>query len=69
MEGLEEDEEDRTTGEYTLSQAGLHKGMMFKYIFDFGDEWTFQCKVLRVLDGDTEVPMIIQSKGTAPKQY
>ncbi len=67
MEGIES--YYRTTGKYTLNQVGLYKGMQFKYIFDFGDEWTFQCKVLRVLEESTDAPVIIRSKGDAPEQY
>lgn len=59
----------RSTDDYTLNQAGLHKGKQFKYIFDFGDEWRFQCKVLKVLRGDTPEPMILKSMGDAPEQY
>ncbi len=60
---------DRTTDRYRLYQVGLSKGKQFKYVFDFGDEWTFQCKVLRVVDGNTDVPVVIKSKGEAPDQY
>lgn len=66
-EGIEE--YCRTTGKYTLEQAGLYKGKQFKYVFDFGDEWTFQCKVLRVVEESTVKPKIIRSKGKAPDQY
>lgn len=59
----------RSAGRYTLDQAGLYKGKKFLYLFDFGDEWTFQCKVLRVAEEDTPVPVILKSKGEAPKQY
>ncbi len=59
----------RTTRKYTLDQAGLSKDMSFKYVFDFGDEWTFQCRVLKVLPEDTDHPIIIKSKGEAPEQY
>lgn len=63
------DDSDRMTDDYRLRELGLYKGKQFKYIFDFGDEWTFQCKVLRLLDKKTDVPIIIRSKGEAPKQY
>ena len=59
----------RLTSDYKLNQVGLTQGKKFKYVFDFGDEWTFQCKVLRVLKSDTPVPKIIRSKGKAPSQY
>lgn len=67
VEGMEDN--NRTTKRCRLRQVGLYKGMQFKYVFDFGDEWTFQCKVLRVVDGNTEKPVVIKSKGEAPEQY
>lgn len=60
---------DRTTDAYTLNQAGLCKGKKFKYLFDFGDEWVFQCKVLQVLEEDTTQAKIVKRKGKAPEQY
>lgn len=65
MEGMGDDY--RTTSRYSLRQVGLHKGMQFKYVFDFGDEWTFQCKVLRVVDEITKEPVVVRRKGEAPK--
>ncbi len=52
-----------------LAQLGLQKGTAFKFLFDFGDEWRFQCKVLRVLDEDTPEELIIRSVGRSPDQY
>lgn len=52
-----------------LSQLRLKKGDKFKYLFDFGDEWVFQCKVLRELDTATDIPGVIRSIGAAPEQY
>ena len=67
MEGFEDGE--RTTGQYTLEQAGVIPGMKFKYVFDFGDDWTFQCRVLKELDEITARPRVIRSKGEPPEQY
>ena len=44
-------------------------GQKFKYVFDFGDEWVFQCKVLKVLDEETGETAVVRSKGEAPAQY
>ncbi len=52
-----------------LCQLKLEAGQQFKYLFDFGDEWVFQCKVLKVLDETIETPAIVRSKGEAPEQY
>lgn len=66
-EGVEEGL--RTTGKYKLNQIGLCKGKQFKYLFDFGDEWLFQCKVLREIEQGTAAPFVLKQKGDAPSQY
>ena len=60
---------DRLTKKYTLKKLQLAKGQKFKYVFDFGDEWEFQCKVLRELGEDTKTPLVIRSVGESPEQY
>ena len=52
-----------------LQFVGLEEGKKFLYIFDFGDNWQFKCKVLKVLDEDTKTAEVIRTKGEAPKQY
>lgn len=66
-EGIEEGY--RTANQYSLEQVGMEKGKRFKYIFDFGDEWTFQCKVLRVQEGGMQGAKVIKAVGDAPEQY
>lgn len=60
---------DRLSKRYSLQKAGLAKGKRFLYLFDFGDEWVFQCKVLREVDAKTDIPGVIRSVGEAPDQY
>ena len=67
MEGF--DEGERPTDTYTLEQAGAVPGKKFKYVFDFGDDWIFQCRVLKELNEITPHPQVIRSKGDAPEQY
>jgi|GEM_PF-3226653 len=62
------EDEKRYTNKYKLSKV-LEKDMKFKYIFDFGDEWLFQCKVLKVLEEKCGEPQIVKSVGESPKQY
>lgn len=52
-----------------LQFIGLEVGQKFLYIFDFGEEWHFQCKILQVLYEDTKCPEIVRTKGIAPPQY
>jgi hypothetical protein len=49
--------------EVELSNFRLRKGDKFLYLFDYGDEWRFQVKVLRVIDEQTETPIILKSVG------
>ena len=63
------DEDTVLTSQRKLKQLKLEKGDKFKYLFDFGDEWVFQCKVLQELDVPTDIPGVIRSVGVAPQQY
>lgn len=57
------------TKDTKLNQLSLQKDTKFKYVFDFGEEWIFQCKVLRELDVDTLHPMVVRSVSEPPDQY
>lgn len=59
----------KDTASCRLGALHLTVGQKFKYLFDFGDEWWFQCRVLKILEEKTPHPSIIKSKGTAPEQY
>lgn len=59
---------ERLTTEHTLKKCGLAKDHKFKYLFDFGDELCFQCKILRELEERTDIPGVIRSIGDAPWQ-
>jgi len=63
-----EDDEDLSS-DVTLDDLGLTAGKQFKYLFDFGDEWVFQCKVIKVLDERVDKTAIIKSVGESPDQY
>ena len=67
MRGIDDDYP--ATDEITLAEAGLRVGQKFKYVFDFGDAWTFQCRVLKELDEVTASPRVIRWKGAPPDQY
>ena len=64
-----EEPKSRGTRRKKLGALGLEPGKQFKYLFDFGDEWAFQCKVLRVLPEGTPEPVVVRSRGEAPRQY
>ena len=61
--------DERLTKSYKLKKLNLSKGDRFKYLFDFGDEWLFQCKVLRELEEQIDIPLMIRSVGESPEQY
>lgn len=63
------DEEPPYAENISMSELKLAKGQKFKFLFDYGDEWRFQCRVLQVLQEDTPKPLIVNSKGKAPEQY
>lgn len=63
------DGDERLTKNYPLDRFRFFKGKAFKYVFDFGDEWRFQCKVLRELEEQTDIPRVIRSVGESPEQY
>ena len=67
--GHSSEAENRDSEDYRLEDVGLFVGKKFKYLFDFGDSWVFQCKVLKVLDEKSEDPEVVRSKGEAPAQY
>jgi hypothetical protein len=65
----DEEEDERHTCDFTLRKAGLKTvGKKFVYVFDFGDDWRFHCRVLRILDEQTADPVVIRTKGEPPVQ-
>lgn len=62
-------EEDRPTCNYKIGEIGLEKGNAFKFLFDFGDNWVFKCKVLRIVDEFNKDAELIKEFGEAPVQY
>jgi len=63
------DGKERLTKDRRLEALNLEKGSRFKYVFDFEEEWLFQCKILRVLEEDTKLPALLREVGEAPFQY
>jgi len=51
------------TDEVELGELSIGKGSKFVYVFDFGDCWVFQIKVLRIVDETTPTPKILKSVG------
>lgn len=64
-----DDNVNPSTYEVTLRDLQLAEGQRFMYLFDFGDEWRFSCRVLKKLDEQTKKPQVVRSVGDAPEQY
>lgn len=62
-DGLAEADVRPSTSEVKLSRFHLVKGNKFLYIFDYGDDWRFSIKVLRVIDEPTRFPLVLKSVG------
>lgn len=54
---------EKFTCDYTLKKLKLVVGDKFKYIFDFGEEWCFQCKLLRKIEEQIDDITVVRSKG------
>ena len=64
----EMEESEGLTKKAQLGKLGLSKGSQFKYLFDFGDEWRFQCKVLREEAEPMDIPRVVRRSGESPAQ-
>lgn len=62
-------EEELSVLDTRLGDLELCKGQKFSYLFDFGDMWWFDIKVLKILEDTVPKPVIIKKVDDAPKQY
>lgn len=53
----------------SLRALELCKGQKFTYLFDFGDMWWFDIKVLEIREGTVVAPQVIKAVNEAPQQY
>lgn len=66
---LEPTEPNEGDTKKTCLSKVLFPGLKFKYLFDYGDEWVFQCRVLKQLEEPTETACVVRSFGESPEQY
>ena len=65
-----EAEEGVATADVSVSELGLERGASIAYVFDFGDEWRVELRVLDTGAADSgRYPRIVASQGQAPPQY
>ena len=57
--------------ETTIESLGLSVGSVFRYWFDFGDDWWHQITVKAIDESvpDGEYPMVVDRVGKSPPQY
>ena len=64
---VSDDVEERYTENVYLDILSVKQ--KFKFIFDFGDEWRFECQVLREIEAEDEGAYLVREVGTPPEQY
>ena len=64
---VSDDGEERYTENVYLDILSVKQ--KFKFIFDFGDEWRFECQVLREIEAEDEGAYLVREVGTPPEQY
>ena len=58
------------TSEVLVGEVPLHIGQTMTYLFDFGDEWTFDVTLERVDQGmDSDKVWLLDERGKSPEQY
>lgn len=59
------------TNEVTIGELELYEGQKILYFFDYGDSWEFEVQLLEINKDEIppREPMIIETKGEAPRQY
>ncbi|MEW9125056.1 MAG: plasmid pRiA4b ORF-3 family protein [Thermotaleaceae bacterium] len=59
------------TDEVTIGELELYEGQKILYLFDYGDSWEFEVKLLKKKNDEIppRKPKVIEIKGEAPRQY
>ncbi|MBP3701453.1 MAG: plasmid pRiA4b ORF-3 family protein [Lachnospiraceae bacterium] len=62
--GGDDEEDDYSDGDTRDALEGwIGEGDTFRYIYDFGDDWTHVIKVEKIVEYDKRYPTVIKSKG------
>ena len=64
---VSDDGEERYTENVYLDILSVKQ--KFRFILDFGDEWRFECQVLREIEAEDEEAYIVREVGMPPEQY
>jgi hypothetical protein len=54
-----------------LDDLHLHVGQTFEYLFDFGDMWWHELKIVAIepVETNENLPKVLESHGDSPQQY
>jgi hypothetical protein len=65
------DEKPRNAARTRLDKLNLKIGQTFEYLFDFGDMWWHELKVVAIepRDPKSQLPMVTERHGESPQQY
>ncbi len=65
------EEEGPCTEESVIGEIGLYPGQQIVYLFDFGDMWEFDVKLLEIDRAGPVLlkPEVVESRGDSPEQY
>jgi hypothetical protein len=63
-------DEDDLSARVPVRELGLRKGAKIAYLFDFGDEWRLELKLIDTWPaGEHCYPMLVDAAGVVPPQY
>jgi hypothetical protein len=64
-------EEPPFADEVCIGEARMRPKQKILYLFDFGDQWVFEVKLLSIREGEPDFnrPFVTKSVGEAPEQY
>lgn len=57
------------TNKIRVETLGLSEKQKFLFLFDFGDDWQFNCEIKKITDTPEKEPYISEIVGKAPAQY
>lgn len=62
---------DLSASAVRIGDLALMRGQSFLYLYDYGDEWTFQISVAKILESDATLQSqyVKEQRGSEPDQY
>ncbi len=64
-----EHDEEPSASDVQLSFFQFEKGDKFKFVYDFGENWSFNISVFKLSEEAVTEPVIFDIKGESPVQY